>query len=152
MNNILIRHANEKDIDDLVELEKKCFTTDHLSKNNLRHLLAANSAEIWVANHDKKNIGSLVILFRKNSKKARMYSLAVHPEFRSRGIAALLCQQMEKMAAKRRCCILLLEVNPDNHAAVKFYRKLGYVRFAEHKHYYEDGTPALRMKKDITTK
>lgn len=149
MENFLIRHASINDLSGLVKLEQECFTTDLLSKHSFQHLISANSAAVLVATHERNIIGSLVIFFRKNSKIARLNSVAVHTNHRRQGIAEALCQQMEEIARQRDCTLLQLEVCVDNHAAIKFYNKSGYNTFAEHAQFYEDGTNAFRMRKNI---
>jgi len=149
MNHFVIRRATMRDINALVTLEKECFTSDIISRQSLKHLLSAKSAEILVAEQDQKIVGSAVIFFRKNSKKARLYSLAIHAEHRQKGIAANLRDTLEKNAACRGCTSILLEVRPDNATAISFYQKHGYQLFGKFSCFYEDGTDALRMEKQI---
>jgi ribosomal protein S18 acetylase RimI-like enzyme len=141
-----IRHATPQDIDGLVALEATCFTADRVSRQSFKHLLHSPSAEILIAEHENKIIGSAILFFRKNSNIMRIYSLAVHTEHRQQKIAANLHQAIEERAIQRGCTRIILEVRPDNHAAIAFYRKHEYDIFGKYNHYYEDGSDALRME------
>jgi ribosomal-protein-alanine N-acetyltransferase len=148
MKNNLIRPANIHDLESLVNLERASFTSDVLSKKNFRHLLSVSSAEVLVAVAKQEIIGSLVLLFRKNSQKARLYSLAVEQQHRTQGIAQKLCLHMETSATSRCCQHILLEVSTQNKAAIQFYLKQGYTVFAERKFFYEDGEPCTAHAKN----
>jgi ribosomal-protein-alanine acetyltransferase len=149
MKNILIQQAHTQDLDGLVKLEQECFTEDRMNKNNFRHLLSGKTAEIFVAKNASEVIGSAVVLFRKRSKKARIYSFAVHPEFRALGVALELNKEIEKKAVTRGCDVMILEVRFDNSRAIKFYEKLDYKKSGTYEGYYEDGHDALRMIKTL---
>ncbi|MEO8401540.1 MAG: N-acetyltransferase [Gammaproteobacteria bacterium] len=142
-----IRQATLNDLDQLVALENQCFAADKMSRQNFRDLLTKQSAIITLATKDNNLIGSAVVLFRKNSHQARMYSLAVSPVFRKRGTAHQLCIHIEKSALARGCDTMILEVRVNNLPAIHFYQKNGYEKFAIYSKFYEDGTDALRMKK-----
>jgi ribosomal protein S18 acetylase RimI-like enzyme len=143
----MIRRATIEDVSALIQLENDSFTTDIISNASLRRLLKVASAEILVAEFQHKIIGSVILLFRKNAATARVYSLAVDKQHRREGIAAQLCNAAEKNATKRSLENIILEVHPDNHAAIRFYEKHGYHIFGSYSHFYECGSDAIRMKK-----
>jgi ribosomal-protein-alanine N-acetyltransferase len=144
-----IRSATSADLTALVTLEKECFESDIMPHESYRRLLNGKSAAILAATHEKKIIGSAVILFRANSSKARIYSFAVHKDHRARGIAGDLCAAAERLAKRRCCTVLQLEVRPDNIPARRFYEKKGYTVFGTYPEFYEDGSEALRMLKNL---
>ena len=55
-----------------------------------------------------------------------IYSLAVAPRFRRRGIGTALVRHVEKALLGRGCPKINLQVLPSNSDVVAFYRKLGY--------------------------
>jgi ribosomal-protein-alanine N-acetyltransferase len=150
MKNIIIRRAKLPDIPGMVKLEEDCFTTDQMSANNFRRLLRSTTADIAIAKASDQLIGLSVLLFRKNSKKARVYSIAVHVDYRARGVALALNQHLEKEAKRRGTTAIILEVKIDNSRAIKFYEKLGYENWGTYPAFYEDGSDALRMIKKIS--
>lgn len=145
-----IRLATRHDLDGLLALENLCFTSDKMTRRNYQALLSKSTAEVVVAEDDnKKIIGCIIVLFRKNSTQARMYSLAVAPDYRRFGVAQQLCEALEKQALLRNCSTIVLEVRKDNQPAIHFYEKNGYEIFAIYTKFYEDGTDGLRMKKNL---
>jgi [ribosomal protein S18]-alanine N-acetyltransferase len=102
-----------------------------------------------VARSDGDIAGVAVILFRANSRIARLYSIAVAPHATGRGIASALIAAAENAALARNCRLLRLEVHEKNHAAIKLYLKTGYHAFGRHRQYYQDRGHALRFEKRL---
>jgi len=148
MDSITIQHATLSDLDALIEIENH-FTTDKISKTSFRTLLKKDSAIIYLAKIHQHLVGYILVLFRKNSQTARIYSLVVRPEHRKLGIALQLCKAAENIAIKHHCTSMILEVRPDNHAAIQFYLKHHYHELGKYRKFYEDGADAIRMKKAL---
>ena len=55
-----------------------------------------------------------------------IHDVAVHPDFRGRGIGSALFLEAEKIACKRGCCKLTLEVLEGNEGAKRLYGRLGF--------------------------
>ncbi len=145
-----IRLANHDDIPALRDLEIHCFTTDRLTLAQLHHYIGSSSALVAVCEIHSRIIASAVVLFRKHASIARLYSLAVAPDNQGKGIAATLHAFIEKQAAARQCQRIRLEVRHDNHRAIDFYNRHGYVIAGEYKQFYEDGADAIKMVKQLT--
>jgi len=146
---IRTRKAERGDIDALMELERRVFATDRLSRRSLQRFLQSRSAELIVAHDGARLAGTAIVLFRARSLRARLYSIAVAPQLAGRGVAAMLLDAAEAAALDRGCRAMRLEVHHTNHAAVARYRKSGYQQFARHRRYYEDGGDALRFEKQL---
>ena len=145
-----VRTAGRGDIDALMELEHRVFTTDRLSRRSLQRLLNSPSAQVLVAEAaDGHLAGTAIVLFRPRSAVARLYSIAVAPHMGGRGVGAMLLAAAEAAAIARDCSSIRLEVHETNHAAISRYRKSGYREFGRHKKYYEDGGDALRFEKRL---
>lgn len=143
-----VRLATSDDLDALVQLENN-FPTDRLSRASFRHLLRHGHADVWVVEDGKVLAGNAVVLYRRGTKTARLYSLIVHPSRQRRGIARALLTAAEAAAADRGWGELRLEVRPDNAAAIAFYRNNDYRISGKLTAFYEDGTDALRMNKRL---
>src|SRR5260370_9745941 len=102
-----------------------------------------------VARADGAVMGVAVVLFRANSRVARLYSLAVAPKYTGRGIASALLAMAEKIAMRRKCRSLRLEVPERNHGAIKGYRKAGYHAFGRDHPASHDRRHALRAGKRL---
>ena len=125
-----VRKAERADIDVLLELERRVFATDRLSRRSLRRFLKSASAEVIVVEEGARFVGTAIVLFRPRSVIARLYSLAVAPEMSGRGLAPVLLGAAECAAFARGCRAIRLEVHQTNHAAIARYRKSGYRQFA----------------------
>ena len=145
----LIRKATVIDLQKLVDLEQACFSSDRISRRSYQLFLKHSSAEVIVLEVHQKIIGSATVLFRKNSKKARLYSIAVHTDYRLQGLAVMLYAHIECVVKARQCQLLSLEVRPDNASAIRFYERHGYKHIGRILGFYEDGMDALRMQKKL---
>jgi len=145
-----IRRGKPADLDALWELENQVFATDRMSRRSLRRLLVSPSAVAMVARADGAIMGVAIVLFRATSRVARLYSLAVAPKYTGRGIASALLAMAEKIARRRKCRSLRLEVHERNHSAIKVYRRAGYHEFGRYHHYYQDRGHALRFEKQLS--
>jgi len=82
-----IRRSRPADLDALWDLENQVFETDRMSRRSLQRILASPSAVALVAEAAGATVGAAIVLFRANSRLARLYSLAVAPNHTGRGIA-----------------------------------------------------------------
>jgi ribosomal protein S18 acetylase RimI-like enzyme len=149
---IRVRRGERGDLDALVELEQRVFATDRLSRRSLKRLLASPSAEVIVIESGARLDGTAILLFRRRSTIARLYSLAVAPELSGRGVGSMLLEAAEAAASGRDCRTIRLEVHHTNRAAIARYRKSGYREFARQRKYYEDGGDAIRFEKRLLPK
>ena len=142
-----IRSASPADLGALIDLENRSFSSDRLSRPSLRRLIASSSADVLVAAVARSIAGYAVLLYRSGSGLARLYSLAVAPEFR--GLGRELLAAAETAATRRGCRALRLEVRDDNPRAVNLYRRAAYRSIGEIPGYYSDGATALRFEKQL---
>jgi ribosomal protein S18 acetylase RimI-like enzyme len=136
-------------VDELLALEEACFECDRISRRNLRNLLRSPSAGCLGVYSQDELVGSMVLLFRKNTRSARVYSVAVSASHRGRGIARRLMDQAECEARARACLRIRLEVRTDNVPAIKLYERLGFKAVRMKSGYYEDGSDAMTYCKEL---
>lgn len=144
---ITIRPARLEDLDRLVQVEHRSFTTDRFSRRTFRYLLTRANAVTLVAELDAKIIGYVTVLFHQNTFLARLYSIAVDPAFRGLGVGSKLIEAAEQLALAHDCVTLRLEVRQDNASAIRLYQAHGYKPLGTVPDYYEDHMDALRMEK-----
>ena len=113
-----LRKAERSDIGALLALEHKAFATDRLSRRSLERLIASPSAEVIVAEHRRDLAGMAIVLFRRGSTIARLYSIAVAPHAGGRGVAPMLLEEAEQAALAHGARLMRLEVHERNHAAI----------------------------------
>lgn len=147
-----LRAATPDDIPALATLEAASFSTDQLAVRHFRRFLRCGNCTMLVAEESGALAGYVLVLYRSNSRAARIYSIAVSGSFRGRGIGERLLEQAEQAAHRRGSNVMRLEVRPDNRAAIGMYEKNGYRRFGMFPAFYEDGTDALRLEKALGEK
>lgn len=144
-----IRRATVADLSALVQLEHATFEHDRLSARQWHRHLYSDSAVVLVAARGRELAGAAVLFFRSGSRVARLYSIATAASARGEGIGTRLLGACERVALRRRCDRLRLEVRQDNLAAQGLYERHGYRRIAEVEAYYEDGADAWRYEKTL---
>jgi ribosomal protein S18 acetylase RimI-like enzyme len=146
---IKVRPALQADLDALMELEQRVFSTDRLSRQSLRRLLGTPTARVIVAEMEHRFAGAAVVLFRHRSRVARLYSIAVAPHLSGRGVGIALLTMVDKAAMARMCRCVRLEVHVNNKAAISRYGKSGFRPRGRRAGYYEDGGDALLFEKEL---
>jgi ribosomal-protein-alanine N-acetyltransferase len=146
---ISVRKAAAEDLDALVVLECATFEADRISRAQWRRHIASDTACVLVAGPRGSVGGAAVVFHRRNSRRARLYSLAVAEASRGRGLAKALLAAAEAEALRRGCSALDLEVRTDNRAAIALYEQRGYRRAARLPAYYEDGADGWRYARNL---
>lgn len=147
---VSVRRALRDDLDALVSLEQRVFSSDRLSARQWRQHIDSASASVLVASEDGGSvIGAAVVFYRSGSGRARLYSLSSAPEARGRGVASRLLHAAEDDARARGCTHMRLEVRRDNDAAQSLYSRNGYAFIGERRTYYEDGADAMCFEKPL---
>ena len=90
----------------------------------LRQMLAHDRTFFFVAEVDGSLAGT--VMGGYDGHRGWLYSVAVLPELRRRGIATALIRNVEEALAVRGCLKVNLQVLPSNSAAVACYQHLGY--------------------------
>ncbi|HSR72008.1 MAG TPA: peptidase C39 family protein [Kiloniellales bacterium] len=146
---VSIRPGRPGDIPALVEIETRCFAQERLSRRSFQHLLTRGHSLHLVAEVDGRIAGYAIVLLNRGTSLARLYSFAIDPDFRGRGLGTRLLAEIEALAAAEGRAFMRLEVRQDNAVAVKRYRDAGYREFGHYPDYYEDHSDALRMEKAL---
>ncbi len=149
IGNIKIEKAQPGDLNEILELEKQCFFSDAFLQHQFYYFIHKSKSEFVVVRNPDKIIAYLIIQIRKNSRKYRIYSLAIAPEARGTGIGKELLEYAERLARKNNIPIITLEVSEKNVAAVNLYKKKGFQIEKTRAGYYADGSPAWIMVKEI---
>ena len=144
---LAIRPARATDLDALAALELAAFDQDRISRRAFRGLIGSGSARVLVAEEAGSVVGCCVVLRRANSRKARLYSIAVVPG-RS-GVGRPLLEAAETGARAHGATALRLEVREDNQRAIRLYEGAGYHPSGRIADYYADGAAALRFEKPL---
>jgi ribosomal protein S18 acetylase RimI-like enzyme len=155
MSGVEIRDAAHADLDGLCVLEDRSFPSDRLSRQSFRRLISAKTARLRVASERGREGGVVVhgyhlVLFRKGSSVARLYSIAVDRRMRGNGLGRRLLDDAEAIAVLAARRALRLEVRKGNRAAIGLYEQRGYRPIGAYENYYGDGAGALRFEKPLS--
>ena len=92
----MIRIATLKDLESILEIEKT-FGADAFTRRCLRFFILKQSTLVI----DEDGIlGYSIVLVRKNSSKARLYSIAIAEPYRGNGYGQALLDASESLAIK----------------------------------------------------
>ncbi|WP_317450658.1 GNAT family N-acetyltransferase [Phytohalomonas tamaricis] len=148
----MLRPAVPEDLGALYALENICFGGDRFSRRQLSHLLLRANAYICVLYDESDQLmGYGMLLFRRTSQMARLYSFCVHPDVRGGGNGRVLLNALEEQAIAKGCTRMQLEVRADNRSAIALYRRLGYRVLYWLDDYYSDGCAGWKMAKPLVT-
>jgi len=142
----VLRLALPSDLARLIALEQASFTGDRIAPRSWRRLLRRPSALVLVAAAGDGIAGALILLFRRHSCIARVYSIAVAERRRGSGLGHSLIETAKGLAAQQGCSRLRLETRLDNGPAQTLFRRLGFAVAGQTPDYYQDGMAALRLE------
>lgn len=149
---LTVRRAGQRDLDAIDRIEQRSFAQDRFPRRNLRRVLSSPASLFLVAEAGGAPAGYAMVLFRRGASVARLYSIAVDPDFRGLGIAESLLMAAAAAAAKRGADRLRLEFRPSNVAAQRLYERAGFALLERRPAYYDDGEDAIRMEKRLDPK
>jgi len=141
--------ARLEHLNTIVEIEKRCFAIDRMSRRSFKRMIQVGNCDFILARKGDSIAGYILVLYHRGTHLARIYSIAVLPEFRGRNLGEVLLQRGESMAAARLCIYMRLEVHPNNSGAIALYTRNQYRKFGVFRDYYEDHADALRFQKRI---
>lgn len=144
-----ITRASLADLQDLIQLEQTAFDGDRISRRSWGRLISNGSAWVVVARPSMATsalLGAAVVLQRARSSVARLYSVAVAPAARGRGVAYRLLDEAMKHSRDSGAAVLRLETRIDNHLAQQLFARHGFSLLDRKPAYYEDGADALRFQ------
>jgi ribosomal-protein-alanine N-acetyltransferase len=87
--------------------------------------------------------------FRIRGTEAHISTIAVHPDWREKGLGELLLLTAIERAVERGSSVVSLEVRESNQVAQGLYRKYGFRFQGVHRGYYRDGEDAWLMEVEV---
>ena len=129
----------------VAELEKLCFS-DPWSENSVASELK-NPLSLWLVALDDATVAGYVGS-QSVQGEADMMNVAVHPDYRRKGIARQLVTELVAALAKKGVHRLALEVRASNAPAIALYEQLGFIQVGLRPNYYRNPKEnALILKK-----
>ena len=143
---MILEQMNPAHVAQIAQLETICFS-DPWSERSIASELD-NKLAFWLVATEGDTvagyIGSQTVM-----DETDMMNVAVHPDFRRRGIAeALVTGLVEELKNSGSHC-LTLEVRASNAPAIALYEKLGFSEIGRRKNYYRNPREdALILRKE----
>ena len=143
-----IRRMTVDDLPGVVEIDRQSFPIPWPERTYRYELKENSSAHLFVAS-DSGGASSEVIGYVGYwmlVDEAHISTIAVHPDYRRRGLGEQLLLAALRHALKLGAVEATLEVRASNLAAQNLYRKYGFEEVGQRQHYYRDnGEDAILM-------
>ena len=134
-------------VTDVAELEKICFGSAAWSEKSIASELE-NKLSLWLVALESDRVagyvGSQTVM-----DETDMMNVAVHPDFRRKGIGEALIQALVDALREKGSRFLTLEVRASNDPAIALYEKLDFEQVGRRKNYYRNPREdALILRKE----
>ena len=134
-DNIRIVPMSAAHLDEIADLERICFSVPWSRKMLAEELDNACSAFLAAVDETGRVVGYAGLMVVLD--EGYITNVAVHPDFRRRGIAQKLLDVFENFATANKLAFLTLEVRESNYGAIALYGSRGYRGVGRRKNYYE---------------
>lgn len=142
---VKIVRAKASDVSAISEIESACFAVPWSFEMLYSDIVDSVVADYFAARDEHGKILGFCGMYDV-AEEAHITNIAVLPDYRGRGIAGQLVAAMIKNAQAHGCRAVTLEVRVGNEAAIRLYRRYGFVTEGMRKRYYSDnGEDALIM-------
>jgi [ribosomal protein S18]-alanine N-acetyltransferase len=128
------------------QLEKICFPIDTWPLLDIIAALTFPNMVRLKAMDGSHLVGFVLGDYRPSEKLAWIASIAVHPDYRNRGIGTALLKKCEE---KINAPLIRLSVRISNEDAIRLYKQKGYRVVSSWPKYYKGGEDALVMEKQL---
>lgn len=148
---IIVRRMEERDLDEIMEVEVSCFTTPWSRDSFLLEITKNQLARYFVAevNGTVAGYGGMWLIL----DEGHITNIAVSEEYRRLGLGKKLLEELIKLCEKYEVRAMTLEVREDNEAAKQLYKTYGFIESGRRVNYYEDvGKDALVMWKKLESR
>jgi ribosomal-protein-alanine N-acetyltransferase len=132
---LIISEMSEGHLEALAQLEKLCFSNPW-SYGSLYEELQNPAAAFFTAELGGRPVGYAGMTYVLD--EGYIANVAVHPDFRRRGVATALLKKLYDFALEKGLAMLTLEVRASNLDAIKIYENAGFVRAGVRRGFYEN--------------
>ncbi|MDZ7289838.1 MAG: ribosomal protein S18-alanine N-acetyltransferase, partial [candidate division KSB1 bacterium] len=142
-----LRPMRPEDIDQVVAIEKRNFRNPWTHRAFRAEIEAVPVSQPLVVVYEDQIIGYVVPWFVAD--EMQIANIAIHENFRRRGLARQLIAHLCMLAQRRHCRVADLEVRRSNTAARQLYERMGFQVTSVRRNYYSPNEDALLMSKNL---
>lgn len=135
-SNVIIRSMEEKDLQQVLEIEKASFSKPWSYNDFLGSL---NEPNIYMVAVVQDKIAGYCGLWGV-AGEGQINNVAVAKSFRNQGIAFEMLSKLIHLGREQGLGEYTLEVRKSNESAIRVYQKLGFISEGLRKNYYEEPT------------
>lgn len=132
----IIRIADERDLEELEELERLCFLRPWTRESLSQELGDQNQRVVVKALLDGQVVGYAALWIIVD--EGHITRIAVHPQHRRKGVGKELVRALMQHGTEGGCVGFTLEVREGNRAARAMYESLGFRAQGKRPGYYEE--------------
>jgi ribosomal-protein-alanine N-acetyltransferase len=149
---VTVESADLRDIEQLLRIERECFTGEAFTKEEIFLLLTNPNAISLVAKVNSEIAGFIIGVVENHGavKAGHVFTIDVAIKHRRKGLGMKLLGEMEKTFLNGGAETSYLEVRVDNEAAMRLYKKQGYRETKSLGNYYSTGVHGFRLVKRLT--
>jgi len=143
---LVICQMEEDDLEQVIHIEKESFRCPW-SLSSFQSEMRVNKYSYYIV--AKKKADNLVVGYTGTwilFEEAHITTLAVHPDFRQKGIAAILLEHLLSKFRNVGVTYIFLEVRSSNYSAQKLYEKYSFAIAGKRKRYYDDEDAIIMVK------
>ena len=145
---MLLRFIKSDDIDDLVALDRLCFSRGvAYTKDEFLYFLSLKN-NLGALYEEKQRVFAF-ILAAWSKDVAEVITIDVHPAYRRKGFGTLMLHFIEEEFKKLKITRECLHVSTDNQPALGFYEKEGFEIIDTIRNYYRNEGHAYLMFKNL---
>lgn len=120
---MFIRFATEGDLNRILEIERLSFLNrKQWDCSDFQQALS----DLFLVYGEKEIAGFLIACCRKNERRAVILRIAVHPDYRGRGIATILIEEAIEKFREMDIREVELDVEIVKHGAIQLYEAVGF--------------------------
>lgn len=136
-NKVRIHLARQKDLEDIMTIQKACYHGKApWSKTIVRNELKNLYSFFLIAKDEGEGIAFIAAMLRKGH--IHITNLGTKPSYQRQGLAEQLIRKVAHIAKELEIKVLTLELRVSNHKAKKLYKKIGFKEAYIKKNYYHD--------------
>jgi len=139
------RKAALTDLESIIAIEKQIFGSGSYPAFVVRQLFDVSGHYFIVAEEDNQILGYALGAVNTKQKQAWILSLGVSEKARGRGLGKQLTEQLIEVLKTEDLKEIALTVFPENNAAIKIYKDLGFERSPVLDNYFLDNEARIVM-------